>query len=302
MRRRRVIIFAAAIFVAIGVVVFWPGPKEPQCNGKKLSEWLEFSRNLRAADPVGRSAQDQVRQIGTNALPWLVRWLNYDTPPWKDKLRRTKFFDHMPQPLQRLILKREIHSANAYEGFRILCGTASPAIPDLAGMITNYPRLSAQFALLSLSQIGDDAIWPLLEVATNKARPFPLRDVAFNAITSGKFPKFETDENHMSPLVPVLIPYLHENGMENPTMRLLSRLGMTPNVAFYVFTNAVTARSAEVRVWAVHWVGKFGTNAAQACPELKKCLQDSDAKVRQETINVLLKIAPEALTNSAKDF
>jgi hypothetical protein len=35
---------------------------------------------------------------------------------------------------------------------------------------------------------------------------------------------------------------------------------------------------------------------------LKKCLQDSDMKVRQEATNAFMRIAPEVLTNEVRDF
>jgi len=296
-RRKVLIVLAVCVLVGIGVATFWPGEREPEYNGKKLSEWLELCQ---APDPS--TPQDAVRNIGTNALPWLVRWLNHDTPAWKNKLRKFKFFDRAPQRLQMMIWARERRSWHASEGFRILRGIGHPAIPELTRIIDNYPADSSRHAIYSLGQVGGDAVWPLLEVATNKANAVQLRQCAFDALATGKFPKVETDEEHMSPLFPILIPYLHEKGLEQPTMRLIGHLVLTPDVALYVSTNAVTSPSAEVRVSAIQWGAKIATNTAQLILELKKCLQDSDMNVRQEATNALQKIAPEVLTTGVKDL
>lgn len=299
-RKRVIIVFLVCVLVGIGVIAFWPEEREPQYNGKKLSEWLELSRSVDRSDRS--SAEDAVRKIGTNALPWLVKWLNYDTPAWKNMLGNFWPFNRAPRRVQKMIWARENRSWHASRGFGILRGRGSPAIPDLARMITNYPGQSSWLAIDSLGQIGGDAIWPLFQVATNKANAIQLRQFAFGALATGRFPKVETDEEHMSPLFPLLIPCLHENGLEEPTMRLIGRLSLTPDVALYISTNAITSPSAEVRVQAIHWGAKIATNTAPLIPEFKKCLQDSDMKVRQEATNAFKKIAPEMLTNRVKEF
>jgi len=44
-RRKRLIVSAAAVVTAVIVsIAFWPGPKEPEYEGRKLSEWLEICR------------------------------------------------------------------------------------------------------------------------------------------------------------------------------------------------------------------------------------------------------------------
>src|SRR2546423_4143418 len=91
-KRKRLSISAAAVVmvIAVAAIAFWPGEKEPEYQGKKLSEWLEIYRTndvaLRNAmwepwtaakyGPKPRvdrdAAAEAVRHIGTNALPWLL--------------------------------------------------------------------------------------------------------------------------------------------------------------------------------------------------------------------------------------
>src|SRR5438045_3525167 len=69
-KRKALIVSAAALIVAaIAAVAFWPGEKEPEYHGKKLSEWLALEREQ------PRESAEAVRAIGTNAIPFLLRWI-----------------------------------------------------------------------------------------------------------------------------------------------------------------------------------------------------------------------------------
>src|SRR5690242_9922901 len=77
-RRRRWIVGLVAIAVVVLVAVaVWPGEREPEYQGKKLSEWLEMQEKYPA------EAAHAVRAIGTDAVPFLVRWADYRVPGWK---------------------------------------------------------------------------------------------------------------------------------------------------------------------------------------------------------------------------
>src|SRR4051794_39911375 len=68
------------MFVAVALVVRSSQSKEPEYEGKKLSEWV---LDLNAGSSPSKNA---IREIGTNALPYLLKWMRYDPPPWKPKL------------------------------------------------------------------------------------------------------------------------------------------------------------------------------------------------------------------------
>lgn len=102
-RRRRVaVVLAACVLVGLGVVPFWPGEREPEYNGKKLSEWLWIIGTNSTTDRQIINdttnlasityelshvieAVRAVRAIGTNALPFLIRW-TLDAPKWRRNL------------------------------------------------------------------------------------------------------------------------------------------------------------------------------------------------------------------------
>jgi hypothetical protein len=57
--------------------------RQPQYGGRKLEEWLKLY--LQSADRFtdGQEAAEAVRHIGTNALPWLLKWTDYEPTGWK---------------------------------------------------------------------------------------------------------------------------------------------------------------------------------------------------------------------------
>src|SRR4051812_24470518 len=69
---------ATALFALVGGILlfaFWPS-REPAYAGKPLSYWLRQDFwSIRGGKGPSPQAEDAVRQIGTNALPTLIRML-----------------------------------------------------------------------------------------------------------------------------------------------------------------------------------------------------------------------------------
>jgi hypothetical protein len=65
--------------------VLWPREREPEYDGVLLSEWLE--RYSVSASGYQRSenfrAIQAIQRIGTNAIPFFLRWIQYETPGWR---------------------------------------------------------------------------------------------------------------------------------------------------------------------------------------------------------------------------
>src|SRR6266404_2982002 len=91
MRQRRVYLLVVVLVVAgVLVAVFARREREPEYGGKRLSEWVRQyyqPRKYGGSPNADIDASSALRNIGTNALPHLVRWLNYyEAPPWKSRL------------------------------------------------------------------------------------------------------------------------------------------------------------------------------------------------------------------------
>src|SRR5260221_5062014 len=61
---------------------------EPTYAGKRLSEWVArlSSKNSLEGDS---EAENAIRHIGTNSLPYLLKWISYEPAPWRIKLYET---------------------------------------------------------------------------------------------------------------------------------------------------------------------------------------------------------------------
>ncbi len=299
-QRRIVIVLVVCVLVAIGAVPFWPGERqpEPKYNGKKLSDWLEICRQHAWPDSDVSSAEDAVRSIGTNALPLLVKWMNYDEPAWQDKLFQSRYYRYVPKFVTYYMVKPIQQHRHAQIGFQILGPTAGPAAPDLARILDNYPKMSWAQALVALRGLGADAFPPLYVVATNRAKPLQIRREAMSSI--GMLNSLGASTNEAS-VVQAILPYLSEEEMAEPTARALGAMPMLPDVCVPALRKATDSKSPEVRVWAVVALGRFGRDAQQAIPELTRAIVDTDARVRQEAMDALEKIRPETgVTNGTK--
>src|SRR5262245_12996976 len=88
-RRRVILLVIGALLIAIAVVILWPREKEPEYQGKTLTEWLDIYEGGVIGyikDPERQEAADALRNIGTNALPWLIKWISNESPNWRRKL------------------------------------------------------------------------------------------------------------------------------------------------------------------------------------------------------------------------
>lgn len=96
---------------------------EPSYNNKPLSAWLDD----RVTRPDGTvvltdEAVFAVQQLGHQAIPALLQWLQCSDPPG---FRQLRFGANIPVPLNDNWRRR------AVSGFRALGDAAGPAIPDL---------------------------------------------------------------------------------------------------------------------------------------------------------------------------
>src|ERR1051325_4068066 len=141
-RRRILVILAGIIVVAVLVIVFWLGEKEPpnpEYGGKKLSAWLEqyvqcveternwwlgFPRTNVAVVAMNKTrAAEAVRQMGTNAVPWMTEKIAHEgsglkldwASVWGSCVRVKPILVYRPK-----YTRRDLHADCALYGFSIL--------------------------------------------------------------------------------------------------------------------------------------------------------------------------------------
>jgi hypothetical protein len=181
MRKRAWLIILVAI-AAVGLALWlvWPAP-EPSYNGHPLSYWTSFYMAGPLPERFGSDprADFALSQMGTNALPHLLRWFNYNpTPRFRslEPLYRLlpPAISHYPTVVH-LFYKNANHERAdcAFLGLIALAPQAAPAIPDLARVMntTNSSSYWPGRAALLLVWIGKPAIPELAAAVTNTANP-----------------------------------------------------------------------------------------------------------------------------------
>src|SRR5437016_12793456 len=108
MRKRRVLLICIAIVLVSGMFVFlWNGEREPEYGGRKLSEWVEMLPPY-PWDEIQTEPVVCIRQIGTNGLAYLLKWIAWGPSRWKTEFYETK---------GRLLNKRSATWMNTEPGF-----------------------------------------------------------------------------------------------------------------------------------------------------------------------------------------
>src|SRR5258707_3312351 len=89
MRKRWFWAISGVGVLAVGVLAVATREREPVYGGRKLSEWAEmYMYGLRRdASNDTQQAVRAIREIGTNAIPYLEKWRHYDDPQWERSAR-----------------------------------------------------------------------------------------------------------------------------------------------------------------------------------------------------------------------
>lgn len=128
MRRRwKILLLAACGLIAVVAVCFFClRENEPSYNGRTLSEWLERA-------PGDRAAILAVRQIGTNAVPLLLKWGTKENTPVFRTIRN--FAEKLPPSMGGTFISDRFYRASsewytvlAIRGFRVLGRDALPCL------------------------------------------------------------------------------------------------------------------------------------------------------------------------------
>jgi hypothetical protein len=246
-KRRRILLIAGGIIVVFVIaMVVWPREREPEYQGKKLSEWvLEYQTAYKSGYPAREKATEAIDHIGTNAVPWLLKWIDYGRPS-----SRAMLLSAANKPnFRNLWLARRERERAEYEcaighlGFEILGPQAKSAVPELTKLIstsnwqpTSIPAMRAVSAMHALRSIGGDALQPLVAVVNNAALPLGMRFQAVQVLGYGPgfgHPRFPVD---VRSAVPALVSALSDSDVGLRSMATNALLTIAPEV----LTNGVS--------------------------------------------------------------
>jgi HEAT repeat protein len=149
--------------------------REPRYAGRPLSFWvLALEPMSIGAQPSPPSAVRAIQHIGTNALPFALKWTQGGEPgQWR--VRVAEFISKISPTLTALgehIVDNVNLANNTPELFAILGDRATPAIPELWRLAndTNAPQTAFR-ALMCLAGVGTNALPQILAIMLNPKHP-----------------------------------------------------------------------------------------------------------------------------------
>jgi hypothetical protein len=321
MRTRRKVLVVLVCFVAlVGLLPFLSRINEPRYQGHPLSYWVLRDDVYHERSGEKREAEQAICQIGTNAFPFLLKWIQHEDPSWRwpaINLARS-IGGRLPRWVTAngwTIANRIEDSTsdklacNADEALRSLGEQATPIIPELMALLTNgTPDLTAISASAILGFIGTNAM-PALTAA--------IEDPFFNehhglvlAAICNTHPSLAA----AAAVVPVLIHCLNETNIPHmaAAAETLGTLRAEPHLAVPALIGCLKNNDRGLRFACVHALAEFGTNAQPAIPALVHCLHDPSAEVENAAAITLGRIGLEpglvipalanATQNSAADI
>ncbi|HEX3720513.1 MAG TPA: HEAT repeat domain-containing protein [Verrucomicrobiae bacterium] len=264
--------------------------KEPVFDGKPLSYWMERLDNL--SDTAARAA---IKEIGTNALPDLMRMLRQlqsaaDQSDGRAVTRSISLGGGVtlhPSPDQSRV--RPLYAVAC------LGPAGQPALPEIVPLLSNSNyqiKISAFFALQS---IGPDtqtvsSVVPILFQALGD-REWTMRLAALNAIAALRPRPPET--------TPTFIRFLDDPSeiVREEAMRWL--VAQTNAIVLPRLDKQLHDKDSYVVVTAASQIGAFGPAAATSEPRLRQLLNDPLLTVRQSASNALATITGQPIFRSA---
>ncbi|MBI3415975.1 MAG: HEAT repeat domain-containing protein [Verrucomicrobia bacterium] len=290
MKNREFSIEIGIVALLVGLFVFVllsPVAREPVYQGKPLKVWLEaFDQNYQTTNYI--AAQAAIRAMGTNTLPFLIRYLRSKDPPfhiqvvrWRAKLHllgdkvdyATFWHRRAATACGELGADGEaafpamVEAMNDYQAASDVGDALSRMMPKSVPVLTNVllkgnvtarcraaDALTTAFSLAAVEEMGRTALLNAL----NDPDPGP-RATAASA--------FQFWNTRLDLIVPVLARALSD---PDPSVR----------------GNAATS------------LGNFGNAARPAVPMLLKLLQDTNDYPRKRSAEMLLKIDPDAASKA----
>jgi len=255
--------------VCLAIFIREPTHPEPVYRGITLSAWLRSLNSDHYLRPA--AAVTAVREIGTSALPSLLRKLSYKDPAW------IKILDCGISKISfnRLHLGKEMSECvEALNGFEALGPLASPAVPSLTTMLSN--PLFAFDAALALGSIGSDAVPALIQgLQSSNAAARSSAALALGTIS-------RKDKTAGSEAMIKKVAELLQDTDPEVRVAAAKALGNSdlPGITVPALIESLSDSSCRVRWISARSLGCYGTNAMTAVPALEIARLDTEAMVR----------------------
>jgi hypothetical protein len=156
-------------------VLLWPrGQRGPVYQGKKLSEWIKGAWRESYFGPMREERAEAIRAIGTNGLPFLIKWIAEAQPPLLNSWDRAIYkVGRLGGDLFKYRYDKMNRGADGATALAILGPAARPALPELRKLAKSAKGISsyalAAFGEIQISEFPPYPGWP--GVPTNSLGP-----------------------------------------------------------------------------------------------------------------------------------
>lgn len=292
---RKILLLIAGLLVATAVVWTVIPSDEPTYHGRKLSYWVTsfgpFS--VKVSAKLKDDAREAIQAMGTNAVPYLLRWVQYEPT---DKVRKLR--DWINAGKKKLGLEINLYDeqqmlgANAVFAFSALQGEAkAQSIRELAYIMTNaVSKTSIYHSSEALGHIGGEAIPIIFGGLTNQ-------NVMIRHYAAMALPHLRSNA---IPAIPTLVGFFEDEEVALSGLRALQMLDVDPQIKISAVTNCLLSTNAGVRYWATESLGNGGKDARPIVSLLLRALDDPSVRVRRGAIGALQRIDATVLDKAKK--
>ena len=257
--------FAGVMFFANRVAQ----PREPRYEGRSLGSWLEdFSdEGPNTNSPAGIA----VRNMGTNAIPFLMAILSYEESTARKRLRKLAGKSPIPFTFLDRNHMREVEAAYAMNALGNQVESAFPALTNL--FLKGRHSVSTA---ISLAGMGRKGVPFLIDVATNRN----LSMIRFRHAAAGGLGCAHTDAEIIVPVLIQLLSTEEHSLMRHEAALSLGMLHEQPELSIPALIKSFDDPDQMQRFMVVFALGEFGSEAKPAIPILLQAQKDKDADVR----------------------
>ena len=181
MKKKWVLVLSLSVgALALTVFLVSRPSNEPSYKGHPLSFGVTGLGRPGATGEEKRESREAVDHIGVAAVPYLVKWIQYEDPTWRGKLSKRVYYAHGVIGW-RLALKLmgwvstpvpEKLSVGSLRAFEVLGKRGEPAFGELCRLLnqTNAPG-SSSTAAYALGELGTNSLPVLVGVVGTPGHP-----------------------------------------------------------------------------------------------------------------------------------
>jgi hypothetical protein len=287
-KRRKFLIVLACLAPLLAAILLQNRNNKPCYDGRPLSYWVKVLGTYSPQTPHRVDAQKAIRHLGSNAVPYLLKWYAHRTPTTPNRL--------LSRTLGSLnsswdfAARHRVLSAGSLEAFEILGPQAKAAIPELAAAANDpaHPD-TAELAALTLPCLGPEAAPAVAATLTNG-----LTSAGCLLLTIPQM------GSNAAPLIPQLLHFLKSTNefFSCHSAEVLGELQLAPSLVVPALQASVQDGTPDLRTSAASALTKYHSRyrSDQTHAAVLAMLSSTDAAVRLQATNALRTIQP--LTNT----